>query len=59
MTTEEWDALAWWERRVYLEGWNQENTPEESGAAETTTEGVTFSGEPGEMAALGFKEQTL
>lgn len=62
MTPREWDELPWWVQRVYLEGFQAEGFLSDG----TTPKAGTvddfhgaLSGQPGELSALGFTEQTL
>lgn len=70
MSPEQWDALAWWQQRMYVEGYEWEGLIEPSDgstAPSTASPGVpreqkasaTFSGAPGEMSAFGFRETTI
>jgi hypothetical protein len=60
MSRREWQALEWWERRLYLEGLNQEFSQDGEGAQqEPGSNTQVLNGNPGEMAALGYTEHTL
>ena len=51
----EWDNLAWWERRAYLEGLEKEELVrvEQAPANDLTSDGI------GAAAALGFTEEVV
>lgn len=45
---------------MYLDGWAEENDgAENASAAPTQKQSTTFSGVPGEMAAVGLTEHTI
>lgn len=58
LSPDEWDALPWWQQRVYLEGYEWEGLIEKNG--ESQDEGPTkMSGNLGEFSAIGIPEQTI
>jgi hypothetical protein len=64
--TAEWDNLLWWERALYLEGFEQEglvsdgDAPQQDGSPDPGTTRVHDIGNNvGDAARLGFKEVTL
>lgn len=61
MTPAEWDALPWWQQRMYVEGLNHEfdSKADSQPGAQQDDNRVIFSGQVGEFAAAGFQETTL
>jgi hypothetical protein len=60
MSRREWQALEWWERRLYLEGLDKEfSGDEERTPTEPGSNLQVLNGTHGEMAAMGFTERTL
>lgn len=62
MGVAEWNALAWWEQRLLREGLSEEfRDPESSPDAPSggSPDRTLMNNQPGELAAVGIKEQTL
>lgn len=56
----EWDALAWWEQRLYLEGLRDEFSDEPSrGSGGSDPDLHVMSGQAGEFRQMGLKERWL
>lgn len=60
MTPAEWDALPWWQQRMYVEGLNAEFGPQDGTPRQAPKEDpFVASGRAGEFSALGYNEQSL
>lgn len=58
LNPDQWDALAWWVQRCYIEGLMEEFNSTETRPSDETN-GVIFSNRRGEMSRLGFTEINL
>lgn len=60
-SADEWLSLPWWQRRIYVEGWNNETAERErsSGTTAGSSSGggwadAVLNGSAGDIAAAGF-----
>jgi len=56
-TINEWLALPWWQRKVYIEGWNNEAAEQQEASAQQNSgskvDAILY-GSSGDVAAAGF-----